>query len=96
MEKSESRRNRAYLKKSNIEFVPQLPNHLNCSQLRSIKKFCAILKSTVYVEGAKPKSEADLVRKIKKSIKNLDPTLMSNLHKKARNSEDGGIFSVFR
>lgn len=69
-----------WLDEQNIDFVPKWMNPANLPEVRPIEDFWAYLKRLVYAENYEAKNEEDLIKRIKKCLKNID---LSFVHKLA-------------
>ena len=87
-----------WLTAKNIPFVPKESNPPNIPKARPIEDFWSILANSVYDKGWEAKTEAQLVRRIKKKIKEIDlgvvQTMMKGIRSKLRRMEDKGPFAI--
>lgn len=87
-----------WLRAKNVPFVPKEYNPPNVPKARPIEDFWSILADRVYDKGWEAKTEAQLVRRIKKKIKEIDLTVVQNMMKgvrqKLRKMEDNGPYAI--
>lgn len=89
-----SKQSTDWLKAQNIPFVPKADNPPNVPQARPIENFWANLKRAIYDKGWEATSDAQLVSRIKRKLKEMDisliQALMRNVRSKLRKIEDHG------
>lgn len=87
-----------WLTEQNIPFVPKKDNPPNVPQARPIENFWAVLKRMVYVGGWEARNEQHLIGRIKRKLKEIDPSVRQNLIRNIRSTlrkiEDHGPLSV--
>ena len=87
------------LKANNIVFVDKHENPPNVPQARPIETFWANVCSKVYQGGWQAKTKLQLIRKIKKVLREFDPNelqdLMKGIRAKLRKIADKGPYSIF-
>ena len=86
------------MKKNGLTFVPKLSNPPNAPQIRPIEAFWAILKMKVYEGNWSAKSRDQLIRRIKKSIQEIDMEIIikmfKNLKDKIHYAKEHGLESL--
>ena len=93
---SESSQN--WMKNNNLTFVPKHSNPPNAPQIRPIEAFWAILKMKVYEGNWSAKNRDQLIRRIKKSIQEIDMEIIvkmfKNLKDKIHYAKEHGLESL--
>jgi transposase len=81
-----------------IKYVPKNLNPPNVPQVRPIENFWSILERKVYLNGWKAETNEDLIKRIKRVLKEIPPNvcqrLMRGLKTKVRKAADNGVLSV--
>lgn len=83
-----------WLRKQKIDFVPKNDNPPNVPQARPIERFWAILSRGVYENGWEAQNHQQLIRRIKRKLKEIDVSVVQNMilgvPKILRKIEDNG------
>ena len=87
-----------FLKSEGIEYVPRDQNPPNSPQIRPIENFFGILKQRVYANNWSAKNREALIRKIKKSVSEIDMKIVvkmfDNLKPKIKKAQENGLSNL--
>ena len=93
-----SNENQEWLHENGITNVPKDQNPPSSPQIRPIEQFWDILKQRVYAKNWQAKNREQLIRKIKKCVKEIEPSvrvnLFKNLKSKVHQANQNGLSSL--